>query len=365
MTEEKSLKSAGVRSSSDQLRKGLPIFFRQLMDILKHEQVAVQDAEATAEAVFVHPGTHLDEEKMVASAGLHGLELFRLGYTLSHVVHAYGSMCQSITELASEKHLHITAREFHDMNRCLDSAIAGAVTGYQTQRNTEDQNREIQHLGFLAHELRNALTSVNVSLQLIRKGTVGFSGNTGQVLDKGLRRIEHLIDRSLTEVRLRMDPEVHLETWHLVQMVDQILITAQVEARARDQSIDVQIDPNIEVEADQQLIFSGLSNLIQNGIKYSGIGTKIQVRAKVAGNDVEIEVEDRCGGRLPDSSKDLFKPFTQHHENRKGMGLGLTITERAVKLNHGKIEAHNVDGTGCIFKITLPRKISKQKPAAA
>ena len=79
------------------------------------------------------------------------------------------------------------------------------------------------------------------------------------------------------------------------------------------------------------------------------------MRAKSEGGDVVIEVEDECGG-LSNESVDLFKPFEQQNENRKGLGLGLTISKKAVALNHGAISVKNLPGKGCVFKIVLPKE---------
>lgn len=368
MTEEKSLALAGVRPSSDQLKKGLPIFYKQLIGVLllnrglspkppvDTEGMARAAARNDEPAMAMASGRP-DDAAVAKSAGLHGIELLRLGYTLSHVVHAYGAMCQSITELATLKNVLITSAEFRDLNLCLDVAIAGAVTEYQSIRNTQESSREVEHLGFLAHELRNALGTVRLSIQLIKNGTVGFGGSTGQVLDNGLNRIEELINRSLTEVRLRVDPKMHTEPVYVIYIVNQILVTAEIEAQSKRQILEINVDPTLVAEADQQLVYSAVFNLIQNALKYSRVGGKIQVRGTLVKDDVVIEVEDECGG-LSDRASDLFRPFEQQHSDRRGLGLGLTIAQRAIQLNHGTIGVENLPGKGCIFKITLPKKMS-------
>jgi signal transduction histidine kinase len=375
MTEKKSLALAGHRPSSEQLKQGLPIFYQQLVTVLQLDQsnalnsimnknAIARAADETNEPAMAEATGRPEEAEVAKAAGLHGLELLRLGYSLSHVVHAYGAMCQSITELAAKKDIVITAHEFHDLNRCLDIGIAGAVTEYQSHRNQQTMREESEHLGFLAHELRNALTSVNIALQLIKKGTVGFGGNTGRVMEAGLKRLGELIDRSLTEVRLRVDPKVHAESGYLLQLVDQIAMTAEVEARSRNQSLEIQIDPTLEVEVDLQLFYSALSNLIQNALKYTPVGGKIQVRGESVGEKIILEVEDECGGLQANTAEDLFKPFVQKNENRKGLGLGLAIAKRAIGLNHGAVEVRNLPGKGCIFKIILPKKFRERKSAA-
>ncbi|MDZ4660745.1 MAG: HAMP domain-containing sensor histidine kinase [Pseudomonadota bacterium] len=376
MTEQKSRDLAGHAPTSEELKRGLPIFYDQLMAVLLLEQKNDsnptednEDKEGKRQAA-----RNADEPSMAAasgrpgqvevakSAGRHGQELFRLGYTLSHVVHAYGAMCQSITELSSAKNAAITSEEFHDLNHCLDVAIAGAVTEYASQRDTKVSSREVEHLGFLAHELRNTLNTVVLSYQLIKSGTVTPGGNTGQVLERGLKRISELIDRSLTEVRMRVDPKVHIESAHLFQLVDHILLTAEIEAKSRNQTLETRIDPTLVVHADQQLLHSALSNLIQNALKYTHDGGKIQVRGNLVGENIIIEVEDEYGGLSPNAETDLFKPFEQQNWNRKGLGLGLTIAQRGIVLNHGSLHAQNLPEKGCIFRITLPKTFEKTLP---
>ena len=221
-------------------------------------------------------------------------------------------------------------------------------------RNSQVSDREVEHLGFLAHELRNGLGTVKMSLQLIKQGTVGFGGSTGKILDRGLKRLEELIDNSLTEVRLRIDPKIFLEPVNLLLLFDQIFVTAEIEAKNRNQILETQINSEIFIQVDRQLAYSALSNVVQNALKYTHLGGKIQIRAFEVEKNVVIEVEDECGG-LKDSAVNLFKAFEQKNKNRTGLGLGLTIVQRSIKLNNGTIEVTNLPGKGCIFKVVLPK----------
>jgi len=240
------------------------------------------------------------------------------------------------------------------LNRCLDTAIAGAVTVFHAERAEDDTKRETQHLGFLAHELRNALAVVNTSLRLIKSGTVGFGGSIGHVLDRALKRQQELIDRSLAEVRLRVDPKVHKETASFLQLIDQVVVGAEPESRLKNQTLTIDVAPGLEIEADQYLLFSAVSNLVQNAIKYSCKGGTIRISAHTAGEQTIIEVGDQCGGLNSATPSDLFKPFEQQHQNREGLGLGLTIAHRAIALNDGVIDVKDLPGHGCIFRISLP-----------
>lgn len=349
-TMKKTLNLEALSPDSDLLKRSLPIFYNQLKSSLLLQKESTPSTAAKDEI------TRYEQENLVKKeAEIHGAELMRLGYTLPHVVYTYGTLCQSINELAEAQNVSFTKEEFQNLNRCLDIAIAAAITGHELSRSARDTHREIERLGYLAHELRNALSSVNISLQLIKKGTAGFNGTTGQVLGKSLKRIEEIIERSLTEVKLHMEPKIIKEPAFLLQVVDQIVMTAEIEAHAKNQRIEVRIEPTIIINADQHLFYSALSNIIQNAIKYTRQSGLIQIRANQNDENVVIEVEDECGG-LTKPANQLFKPFEQFNKDRKGIGLGLTIAQRAIILNKGTIEAINLDKKGCIFRITLPRK---------
>jgi hypothetical protein len=210
LTAKKTLELAGGHPSSDQLKQGLPIFYKQIIEVIrdagkssappaKNIEAIAKAADRCDEPAMADAAGQPAEAELAKSAGRHGTELLRLGYTLSHVVHAYGAMCQAITEVAAQSNFAITASEFHALNRCLDVAIAGAVTAYQSLQDSRVETGEGKPTGFLASEMRSALTSANVALDTIRQGTVGFGGSTGQVLEKSLKRIDELIDQSLAQ----------------------------------------------------------------------------------------------------------------------------------------------------------------------
>lgn len=340
LSEEKTMSLAGLRPTSDELKLGLPLFFDHLIRFLEDETAGGE------------------EEQMLVSAARHGKELLRLGYTLSHVVHAYGAMSQAITEYAQRKDARILPREFNDLNRCLDVAIASAVSEFQFHSVHASQEREIEHLGSLVHELRNALSSATVAHEMIKAGMVGTGGSTSRVLEDNLARMRILIDRSLSEIRMRADPEVRVEKFFLHDLVDQIVLTARIEARDRNLNISCNVDSKAEIESDRQLLLSAIANLVQNAIKYTTPGGKIHVTgARVAGERYVVEVQDECGGLPEGRAEGLFKPFTQEGMNQSGLGLGLTISRRAVSLIQANIKVRNNPGQGCVFIIEGPKTL--------
>jgi hypothetical protein len=71
---------------------------------------------------------------------------------------------------------------------------------------------------------------------------------------------------------------------------------------------------------------------------------------------VLIEVEDECGGLPEGKAEAMFGKFEQHHGDRSGLGLGLSIARRAVEASGGKLSVRDVPGVGCVFTIDLPRQ---------
>lgn len=206
LTEEKALELAGNHPSSAQLKKGLPIFFNQMVEVIRNSEKPSsppqKDIKAIAEAAdrndepaMAEAAGRPAEAELAESAGRHGSEFQRLGYSLSHVVHAYGAICQAINEVATKSQFKISTTEFHALNRCLDVAIAGAVTGYQSLQDAKTQKECGNPTKFSVDEIRNILTSAQVALQSIKSGSVGIGGNTGRILEESLVRIGKLLDR--------------------------------------------------------------------------------------------------------------------------------------------------------------------------
>ena len=210
LTEEKTRELAGAHPSSKQLEEGLPNFFRQLIGVIQNDgkpaspppkdiAAIAKAADDCNEPAMAEAAGQPEEADLARTAGDHGAELARLGYTLSHVVHAYGAMCQSITQIASANDILFDNDEFHALNRCLDVAIAGAVTQFQSFRNSQQKNEEFKPAGFLTHEMRSVLSSAIVAFQMLQKGTVGVGGSTGQVLHTSLTHLQILMDKALEE----------------------------------------------------------------------------------------------------------------------------------------------------------------------
>ena len=78
------------------------------------------------------------------------------------------------------------------------------------------------------------------------------------------------------------------------------------------------------------------------------------LRALHENGRVRFEVEDECGG-IPDGIEDAFMPFAERYQkDRTGLGLGLSIARKAVRMHGGDIYFRNLPGKGCVFVIDVP-----------
>ncbi len=354
---------AGVKEISDSIRAGWKTTFDQLSELLKLEKITFDlvqgkgklTGEKKAEQKEREEKSKKESESVLRiAAQKRGEEYHRLGFTLSDVVHSYGIVCQAITSSASELSYQITPTEFSQLNLSLDVAIALAVTEYDRIQTVQGTKENIERIGDLAHELRNSLQSAFIALELIESGGVGTKSHTGKLLDRSLQSMKMLIDSALLTVRLKSDPVPHLEWLPVLDVASDVEVTSASEARKHVIGFKVEIPSNLSVFADRQHFTSALANLTQNAVKFSHPGGKVTIRGFLQNDRAKIEIEDECGG-LPEAKlRDLFKPFEQMDKNKSGLGLGLSISRRAIELSDGEISARNLPGKGCIFTIDLP-----------
>jgi len=292
---------------------------------------------------------------MEESATRHGGDLQKRGFTVAQVVHDYGGVCQAVTELADETKAPITADEFHTFNRCLDDAVAQAVTQYSRQHEQSITDQGTERVGELAHELRNALGVAMLSFQTLRTGSVGLGGSTSALLGRSLMRLSTLIDSSLAHVRIESGVRAP-ERVLVRQFMEEVEVVATMEASCRDLTLAVAtVEPDVSVLVDRQLLAAAVSNLLQNAFKFTRPRGHVALKASSTDARVLIEVEDECGGLPPGKIDELFRPFEQRGHDRTGLGLGLSISRKSVEANGGQIRVRDVPGVGCVFAIDLPR----------
>jgi len=321
--------------TKSEIEHGVPVFLDQLQDQLRLGLTSTPEISRTAI--------------------LHGHDLLLQGFTVSQVVHDYGDVCQAITELAVELNAPISTDDFRTLNRCLDDAIAGAVTEFGRQQNQTTVEGETARAGFLAHEVRNLVNVALVAFEVLKTGNVGVAGSTGAVLHRSLMGLRELSTRSLAEVRLVHGVQ-NREQFLVSEFIGELAPGAALEALTRRITFTVlPIENGVMIEADRQVLSAVVMNVLLNAFKFTRPHTTVTLRVGGSIDRVLIEVQDECGG-LPNANVDeLFRPFEQRGADRTGVGVGLAFSRWGVEASHGRIYARNLPERGCVFTVDLPR----------
>jgi signal transduction histidine kinase len=330
-----------------EINHGVPVFLDQLADALRLRLTSTPE--------------------IGRSAIQHGHDLRLQGFSLSQVVHDYGDICQAITDLALDLNAPIGTDDFRTLNRCLDEAIASAVTEYGREQNQStldgESARGSERLGFLAHELRNLTNTAIFAFEVLKTGNVGVAGSTGTVLHRSLMGLRALIGRSLTESRFTRASQ-HPEPFLVSGLVDELSAAATLEANARGiRLIVLPVEESVTIEGDRHVLAAVAGNLLQNAFKFTRPRTTVTLRVVASAERVHIEIEDECGGLPSGNVNELFRPFEQRGTNRTGVGLGLAFSRWGIEANNGRIYARNLPDKGCVFTIDLPRVPVRAVPA--
>jgi len=219
-------------------------------------------------------------------------------------------------------------------------------------------------LSSVSHDLRTPLaTIVGASSTLLQTATdldLKTRRELVQTILGESRRLTRLVDNLLEMTRFESGAVVPSRQWHVVEeIVGGALGRLQHELQGH--SVHVDIAPNLPLaHLDGVLLEQALVNLLENAARHTPAGTSIEIRARQVGKELEIAVADNGPG-LPAGSEDrVFEKFVRGQANdgdqRRGVGLGLSICRAAVQVHGGTITAHNRSQGGAEFIISLPQE---------
>jgi len=177
-------------------------------------------------------------------------------------------------------------------------------------------------------------------------------------LRKEIDRLTSLVGALLQMTRLEGDPSSHsMEEAPLRPLLEELVDDCRVEAEARGCRLLLQIGPPVKVQADRELLRRAAENILRNAIRYAPEGTPIEITLESSGVAALITVRDYGPGVPGDSLPKIFTPFFRVDASRDnttgGVGLGLSIAQRAVSLHHGRLLARNAE-PGLQVSIELP-----------
>jgi signal transduction histidine kinase len=223
--------------------------------------------------------------------------------------------------------------------------------------------RKDEFLATLAHELRNPLAPLRSAVELIKHGAVTtdkLEWATG-MMERQVRALVRLIDDLMDVSRINQGKiELKREPIALNDVLAEALETVRpLIDEARHELVVLMPDRKVVVDADRTRLAQALLNLLNNAVKYTDAGGRIEVGVLVEKGNAVITIRDSGIGIAPEHIEEVFQMFSQVESaltrSRGGLGIGLSLTRRLVEMHGGSVRASSDGlGQGSRFLISLP-----------
>lgn len=277
----------------------------------------------------------------------------RSGTDMGSLVSEMILITEVVLELARADELELDNEEVAGLSRAVGRGAAASANAYTIVRDQEIARQAQQHFSFVAHELRTPLQTAQLAVQVLDQMLDGRHARYVRSLDRALCQVLELVDNSLVEVRLSGTPDVDVRQVNAQAVVR--TVCEQLRDHVEDKSIQLFTDADdFQLNADEKLLVSALTNLVRNGVKFTPSGGRLRVRARKQADQAVFEVEDECGGMSDDVPPRLFQPFVQANSDKTGHGLGLVIVKQAAEAHGGSVHVNNRPPQGCVFVLKLP-----------
>ncbi len=212
----------------------------------------------------------------------------------------------------------------------------------------------------ISHELRSPLARLGVALGIARRNSPAGASAALDRIEREAERLNEMIGELLTLSLLESGSGRFEKTeFDLNEMIAEVVRDADFEASAGARRVEFFARASLTLYGNREMLRRALENVVRNGVRYTEEGTSVEVCLE--GEDTRqaaIRVRDHGPGLPEEALGDIFRPFYRHAEARDrqsgGTGIGLAITERAVGLHGGSVEAANAAGGGLVVTIMLP-----------
>lgn len=228
----------------------------------------------------------------------------------------------------------------------------------------------------ISHEIRTPLTSITGAAERIadhmrRPDGGGADEETEKlalILERNTKRLADLCSRiiTLSELEGRKNPRDGFRPFSLSDAAQSAADLVKTAADRKNIAVTVGGGAGLRIEGDRLMIENMLVNLIENAVKYSPEGGKVEVAlgSDESGN-VKVAVKDRGEGIRPEDAGRIFERFYRASGARgeRGSGLGLSIARQAAEIHGGTITVESGAGSGSVFTVRLPGSTRADSPA--
>jgi two-component system, OmpR family, sensor kinase len=225
----------------------------------------------------------------------------------------------------------------------------------QLQRLTQSRQMLMHDI---SHEMRSPLARMQAAIGLLRQDASQTPAMVSRI-ERESQRMDSLVEELLLLHRLEAAPETWaVDTVDLLDLLHAVAEDADFEARAASREVLIDAPGEFVASVRGELLHRAFENVVRNAVKYTAPGTAVDVQARPGadGQGLVVSVSDRGPG-VPEASLALiFEPFTRLEASSAvhGVGLGLAIAQRAMKVHGGTIEAVPRPGGGLVMTLQIP-----------
>jgi signal transduction histidine kinase/ActR/RegA family two-component response regulator len=307
-------------------------------------------------------------------AATHGQQRWQVGWSLDELIRDYQLLRIVILDYLDEAlQRPLTLRENLAIGLVLDEAIELSVGKYVEHCNKRFESqaealhradrRKNEFLATLAHELRNPLAPLRNCLDILQFKITDPEQirQAREIMDRQLQHLSRLVDDLLDMSRIALGKlDLRKERVDLVSLVGEAVETVRPLSDARQHSLTLSAPEHVlELEADPVRLVQVFVNLLNNAIKYTPAGGRLEVVVAREGQQATVRVRDNGVGIPPEMMTQIFDLFTQidlgDDRSREGLGIGLSLVRQLVELHQGTISCRSEGlNRGSEFIVTLP-----------
>ena len=321
-----------------------------VFDLSRPMLIAMDSADG--EYTFVRVADSPDKMLYLGFCGIFLCGLAALGWLLtSHFAKPLSTLANTVRHFGSgdlSVRLHSHRRdEIGEVSQAFDN-MANRIEALVAS--------ERRLLEDVSHELRSPLARLSVAAEL---GLISGDREAAALrVKKEVNRLTALVDNLLRVTRAENDPDGQLiENVSLNTLISHLADDCEIEAGAKRCKVSVSMTQSLTLRADQELLRRAIENVLRNAIRHAPEGSAIEVAARAQGDTVSVSVRDFGPGVPPEDLGRIFDPFFRVETARDaasgGVGLGLAIAQRAIRVHHGEILAENAH-PGLRIRMRLP-----------
>ncbi|MBQ3643785.1 MAG: HAMP domain-containing protein [Candidatus Riflebacteria bacterium] len=258
---------------------------------------------------------------------------------------AKGDFSHKITKKSMDRYDEIgdLASDFNNMAERLEAGI----------------NSQKRLFNDISHELRSPLARMQVGIELLQMKVRDSEKPLVERLEKDVNRMNALISELLQFSKLEIkqiessDEDVELE-----KALEAVCADAEFEGNSDHKGVNLEIKNNVTIKGNSALIERAFENVIRNALRYTPEKSVVDVSLEKIENKAVVKIADRGPGVPEDEIDKIFTPFycinPDRNPQKGGIGLGLSIALRAIKLHKGNIKMSNRPEGGLLATIDFP-----------